>query len=54
MPYRIEKKPHHKFAVWNIDKKIYKSKGTTLPKAKAQVRLLEYVDAKRHQMPFSR
>lgn len=47
MPYKIIKKKNGKYAVYNIDKKEYKAKNTTLQKAKSQIRLLEYVDGKR-------
>jgi len=46
MPYKIIKKGN-KFAVWNIEKKIYKAKGTTKQKAEKQVRLLNYIEHKK-------
>jgi len=48
MPYKIIHHHDGSFAVYNIDKKEYKAKHTTLDNAKKQIRLLEYVDAKKH------
>lgn len=44
MPYRIIKNKNNSYAVYNIDKKEYKAKHTTLDKAKKQIRLLEYLE----------
>ena len=51
MPYKIIKKSNGKYEVFNIDKKEIKAKNTTLKKAKAQIKLLEYIDAKKHKSP---
>jgi hypothetical protein len=46
MPYEIVKKPSGKFQVINKNTGEIHAKGTTLKKAKAQVRLLGMVDRK--------
>ena len=51
MPYKIIHKSNGKYEVFNIDKKEIKAKNTTLKKAKAQTKLLEYIDAKKHKSP---
>ena len=47
MPYKIIKKSNGKYEVLNIDKNELKAKNTTLKKAQAQIRLLEYIDGKK-------
>jgi hypothetical protein len=47
MPYEIVKKPSGKFQVVNKNTGEIHAKGTTLTKAKAQIRLLEMVDRKK-------
>ena len=49
MPYKIIKNKDGTYKVWNIDKKEAKAKHTTLEKAKAQIKLLEYIDAKKRK-----
>jgi hypothetical protein len=47
MPYEIKHISSNKFLVINrINGKIH-SRGTTLEKAEAQVRLMQYIDAKK-------
>jgi hypothetical protein len=47
MPYEIIKKPSGKYQVINKITGEIHAKGTTLKKAKAQIRLLEMVDRKK-------
>ena len=49
MPYQIKKNKDGSFRVINIDKKEIKAKRTTKAKAEKQIRLLEYIDAKKHK-----
>jgi len=47
MPYEIKHVSRNKFQVINrISGKLH-SKGTTLEKAEAQIRLMEYIDSKK-------
>lgn len=44
MPYQIRMTSKNKYGVFNIQNKIWKSYNTTLDKASAQLRLLNYID----------
>ena len=43
MPYSISPRPNHKFSVSNTETGKIHSKGTSLAKAKAQLRLLNAI-----------
>ena len=47
MPYEIKHVSRNKFQVINRISGKLQSKGTTLEKAEAQVRLMQYMDAKK-------
>ena len=47
MPYKIKKLKNGLYQVKNVDKDKIKAKGTTLRKAKAMIRILEYIDNKK-------
>ena len=49
MPYIIKKKSNGKFQVINKDTGQIKAKNTTKTKALKQIKLIEYLDAKKHK-----
>ncbi len=49
MPYLIKKKNNGKYQVVNIDKNERKAKNTSKTKAEKQVKLLNYIDSKKHK-----
>ena len=51
MPYSIEQLPNGKYKVFNAITGHIFSKGTTLTKAKGQVRFLHFVDAVQRNNP---
>lgn len=47
MPYKIVKLKNNRYRVVNKDTGAIKARDTTLKRAKAQIRLLHYIDSKK-------